>query len=294
MSSQFLVAVASLNVLLHAIAPSVGFAAGQSSDLEIQPLQSCQTPTRVFLGHETSESDNAKLRAQISAKGHLPVFTADLLYRNKALKRDDVIYSMDQSNMIAVGGEQTKSLKFPMTLKAFNTAVPHDEATDADSNIVNEAQLKQMMKRLAELDKKRQANQLTKEEKAITLSSLMDGIFKSDDELSKMNITIAVMFGPRKAITYHPEEFALEEGYGDDSQNMMTGFSITGTEMKRRVLEGLSLKDKTIGELGSNHVMTDAGIFAISLVQAITGGDISEAESMKLTEQFISALPNCK
>ena len=72
--------------------------------------------------------------------------------------------------------------------------------------------------------------------KSVTqLQSLMNGIFRSDAELSGLKEKIAVLFGPRKTISYHPNEFALEEGYGDDDQNIMTGITTTGLELKARI-----------------------------------------------------------
>lgn len=256
----------------------------------IQRLQSCETPTRVFVGHDRNEADQSKLKSLIEAKGHLVVLEKDLLYVTNSLKRGDVVYSIFYGSKVALFGEEADGVNLPTSLKRFNKAVPGD---DTATQFIHEDALKAMLARLGELDKKRESGTLTPEEKAITLQSLLNGIFRSDEELAKMKVKIAVMFGPRKAIPYHPNEFALEEGYGDEEQNIMTGISITGTELKARVLKQINAGTKTIGELESGHVMSDAGIFAMTLVSAISGGDVTDAESLTLAEQFISQLPNC-
>lgn len=257
----------------------------------IQPLNSCQTPTRVFTGHDRSEADQSKLRSLIEARGHLVVSEKDLLYRTNSLKRGDVVYMMDQGNKTNLIGSETERLNLPTSLKAFNTAFPDD---DSSPQLINEDALNALLSRLEELDKKRASEKLTREEKAITLQSLINGIFRSDEELSNLKVTIAVMFGPRKAIPYHPNEFALEEGYGDEEHNIMTGVNVTGSELKARVVKHVDAGTKTIGDLGGGHFMSDIGMFAISLVSAINDAELTDHESLILTEQFISQLPNCK
>ncbi|MDZ4084139.1 MAG: hypothetical protein U1E10_14440, partial [Bdellovibrionales bacterium] len=84
------------------------------------------------------------------------------------------------------------------------------------------------------------------------------------------------------------------EGYGDEEQNIMTGVTITGSELKSRVLKQVDAGTKTIGDLGGGHFMSDAGLFAMSLVTAISGGEVTESESLILAEQFVSQLPDCK
>lgn len=276
--------------LLLAFSASANSSENPATD-GIQPLKSCQSPTRIFTGHDRNLADQAKLKALIEAKGHLVVTENDLLYKSNSLKRDDVVYAIDPANMIALLGAEADRLSFPMSLKSFNLAVPHE---DNSPQIINEEALKAMLARLGELDKKRAAGKLSPEEKAITLQSLMNGIFRSDAELSGLKVKIAVLFGPRKAIPYHPNEFALEEGYGDEEQNIMTGIATTGLEMKARVLKQVNAGTKTIGDLGTGHFMSDAGIFAMELVTAISGGEVTESESLILAEQFVTQLPDCK
>jgi hypothetical protein len=257
----------------------------------IQPLKSCESPTRVFVGHGTSATDTAKLRSLIEAKGHLVVTETDLLYKTNSLKRGDVVYMIDHGNRTNLIGAEAERLNFPASLKVFNKAFPDD---DSSPQLINEDALKSIISRLGELDKKRASGKLTPEEKAITLQSMINGIFRSDEVLSSLNVKIAVMFGPRKAIPYHPNEFALEEGYGDEEQNIMTGVNVTGSDLKARVVKHVDAGTKTIGDLGGGHFMSDIGMFAISLVSAINAAELTDSESLNLTEQFISQLPNCK
>ena len=231
------------------------------------------------------------MKSLIEAKGHLPVTVTDLLYSSKSLKRDDVVYSIDYGNKIAIFGKDAEAVSLPTSLKRFNKAVSEDENAP---QLINDITFKAMLERLSELDKKRAAGKLTADEKAITLQSLVNSVFRSDEELSRLKATIAVLFGPRKAIPYHPNEFALEEGYGDEEQNIMTGITTNGLELKARVLKQIDAGTKTIGDLGGGHFMSDAGIFAMQLVTAINGGDLSESESLTLAEQFVSQLPDCK
>lgn len=164
---------------------------------------------------------------------------------------------------------------------------------DSGPQLINEDAVNAMLSRLGELEKKRAGGKLTPEEKAITLQSLVNGIFRSDEELSKLKVTIAVMFGPQKAIPYHPNEFAPEEGYGDEEQNIMTGVTVTGSDLKARVVKHVDVGIKTIGDLGGRNFISDAGIFAISLVSAINDTELTDSESLMLAEQFISQLPDC-
>lgn len=287
-AGSLLLSTALLSTALTVAIPAFG---NEDGTLIKQPLQSCETSTRVFVGRDKNDADQAKIVALIEAKGHLAVTENDLLYTAKSLKRGDVIYTIDYGNKMALFGKEADAIALPTSLKRFNQAVPED---DSAPQIINEEALKAMLARLGELDKKRAAGKLSPEEKAITLQSLMNGVFRSDAELSGMKVKIAVLFGPRKAIPYHPNEFALEEGYGDEEQNIMTGIKTTGLELKARVLKQVDAGTKTIGDLGTGHFMSDAGIFAMELVTAISGGDVTESESLILTEQFVSQLPDCK
>ncbi len=266
------------------------FSIAFANEAEIQPLMSCALPTRVYLSSEQKPDSFLKFKSMILAKGHSIITDSDLAYVTKALNRGDIVYAADHNQQMAISGINLDKLKFPMLLKEFNQAVPKEKT---EPTVVNEDALKATLQKLIQLVKKSESNTLTPQEKSITLLSLIDGVFQSEVDLAKLKVTIVLPFGPRKAIPYHPSEFALEEGYGDEDQNVVTAITISGTELKRRVLLQLDLGTQTIADLKANQFMPDAGLLTMNFVSALDGGNISDNDLREMTEQFISKLPDC-
>lgn len=255
-------------------------------------LAVCATPLSIFL----SDGDTA-LNQLVIAKGHRVVTSSDLLYSAKKLKRGDFVFAINQNEYNVWFNEQAKQIALPTTMESYVAKMLQDEnESSLEIPLIRRAKLEEGMTRLAELDEKRGQGKLSKEEAAMKLESFFSDLFISDAELAKASVKVVTLFEPRMAIPYHQDQFALEEGYGENGKQngVVVGIEINGLEYKRRVLESSEIGKKTLGELSENHVMSEAGVYAMALTNALNGQILSDLDFAKLRTQAIAMLPRCE
>lgn len=286
-----------MKLSLRTTLPAVALLGVASSALAYQPpvtptLDKCVGQLSMILDEKATE-----LHKLANAKGHRVISEEDLKYSAKKLQRGDFVFALTLSQYNAWFGEQAEKLVLPTTLETYSAQMLDQETEDsAQVPLIHREKLEEGMARLAALDQKRGEGKLTKDEASMTLESLFRDLFLSDAELAKTKVKIVALFEPRMAIPYHPTEFALEDGYGQRGKNnsLIVGIEIDGLEYKRRVLAQTEFGKKTLAELSENHVMSEAGIYAMSLANALSGQLLTEADFAKLEAQALSLLPSCR
>ncbi len=284
-----------MKLSLRATLPAMALLGATQSVHAYQPpvtptLDKCNGQLSIILDEKATE-----LQKMVAAKGHRVLNDKDLLYSAKKLQRGDFVFAMNLGQYNVWFGDQAKQLSLPTTLEKYSEQMQASEET-AQVPLIRREKLEEGMAQLAALDQKRGEGKLTDEESARTLESFFADLFISDAELAKASVKIVAMFEPRMAIPYHPNEFALEEGYGQNGKqnSLVVGIEMNGLEYKRRVLTQSELGKKTLGELSQNHVMSDAGVYAMILANSLSGQLFTEADYPKLDAQAISMFPSCR
>lgn len=255
-------------------------------------LDKCAGQLSLILDNKATE-----LQKLVTARGHRVISEEDLQYSAKKLQRGDFVFGLTLSQYNVWFGEQAEGLSLPTTLEKYSDQMLKQETEESQQvPLIRREKLEEGMARLAALDQKRGEGKLTKEESSMTLESFFQELFLSDRELATAKVKVVALFEPHMAIPYHPTEFALEEGYGQKGKNnsLIVGVEMNGLEYKRRVMSQSDFGKKTLGELSENHVMSEAGIYAMSLANALSGQILLESDYAKLEAQAISMLPSCK
>lgn len=256
----------------------------------VADLSSCAAaPIPVYAANDASLRDMAR------AKGQRLVVEADLADRAK-VPLDSYVWAADYSTFALLEVDaKLAAARLPMTRGAWRAGGYNDAPA---ASLLDQRKFDRAVARLAALEGKRRAGRLTPAEKGSFVKDAIGDVLRDDADLKPLLAVVAV--GPRKAIPYFGfnAPAALEEGYGDDADNVVVAVPIDSRELKRRVQESMAAEEfmnKTIGELTDSHVMSEAGMILLGLAEAAGGDSLLGAEERaKLIESFLGYLPDCR
>jgi hypothetical protein len=270
----------------------------KSKDSVIPSFKSCQVPFQVGVDESEnifSQTTENNLKFRVESLGHRAIKSEDLLRERKTLQANSFVYRRNPILSLALYDQKAAHLKFPMTHKEFKESNVYNETNQV--LIVNRPYLNEALAKLKDLDFRRMTRRLNHGEEKIKISSLfdLDKLFVEDQALRNLSVTYVMAFTPFKVNPFFESRFKLDSGYGNETQNIIVGTTISALEAKRRAKAFLVFTDETIESLGKPSEVSDIQSKISRMLLPLESADPANSEDIEIFyRQFVSLLPHCR